>query len=147
MNYENRGLPGASVDDWGAAKADYKVKYLLLAAYRRMFDLFEADAPDQSETYWPKGADGSQLQSHEQVIAAVRTMLADSRFEEAGALTPFLYELREFDRTRKFSSERGEKLRAYRLSQAVWAGHAEFRTWSIEPRGIEPPPSLIVLPQ
>ena len=24
MNYENRGLPGASGDDWSAAKADFK---------------------------------------------------------------------------------------------------------------------------
>jgi len=147
MNYENRGLPGASGDDWSAAKADYKVKHLLLAAYRRMFDLFEADAPDQSGTYWPTGPDGSRLHSHEEVTAAVRAMLADSLLEEVETLTQFLYELREFDRTRMFSSERGEKLRAYRLSQAIWAGQAEYRTWTVEPRGINPEPSLLVLPR
>jgi len=146
MNYENRGLPGASGDDWSAAMADYKVKHLLLAAYRRMFDLFEADAPDQSGTYWPTGPDGSRLRSHEEVTAAVRTMLEDSRLEEAETLTRFLYELREFDRTRTFSPAVGEKLRAYRLSQAIWAGQAEYRTWSAESRGIDPEPSLIVLP-
>jgi len=147
MNYENRGLPGASGDDWSAAKADYKVKHLLLAAYRRMFDLFEADDPDQSRTYWPAGPDGSRLRSHEEVTAAVRTMLAESRLEEVGTLTQFLYELREFDRTRRFSSELGKKLRVYRLSQAIWAGQAEYRTWSTKPRGIEPLPSLLVLPR
>jgi hypothetical protein len=147
MNYENRGLPGASRDDWSAAKADFKVKHLLLAAYQRMFDLFEADAPDQSATHWPTGPDGSQLSSDDEVTAAVRTVIAESRVEEVDKLTQFLYELREFDRTRTFSSALGEKLRAYRLSQTIWAGQAEYRTWSTEPRGIDPEPSLLVLPR
>ena len=127
--------------------ADFKVKHLLLAAYQRMFDLFEADAPDQSGTYWPLGPDGSRLRSHEEVTAAIGTMLAESRLEEAETLTRFLYELREFDRTRSFSPALGEKLRVYRLSQAIWAGHAEYRTWKeAESLGIDPEPSLLVLP-
>ena len=34
-------------------KTDFSVKRVLLAAYLRMFRLFEADDPDQSSTYWP----------------------------------------------------------------------------------------------
>jgi hypothetical protein len=146
MNYENRGLPGASRDDWSARKADFKVKYVLLASYARMLDLFEADHPDQSATQWPTAPDGSRLDSHEAVTRAVRTLLADAQIEDGEVLTAFLYELREFDRTRRFTDALGERLRAYRLSQAVWAGHAEYRTWKTEPAELDPELSFLVLP-
>ena len=146
MNYETQGFTGTSRDDWSARNADFRVKQLLLAAYQRLFTLFEADAADQSSIYWPTGPDGSRLDDHEKVTSAISALLAETRVEELKELTQFLYELREFDRTRSFSPAVLEKLRSYRLSQAIWAAQAEYRTWKTEPRGIVPAPTLMLLP-
>jgi hypothetical protein len=128
-------------------QADFKVKRILLAGYLRMLNLFEADHPDQTAVHWPKGPDGNQLRSHGEVIAAVRMMLANVQIDDVAALTRFLYELREFDRTRRFSTTVGEQVRAYRLSQAIWASRAEHRTWDDKTYAMDPNISLLVLPR
>lgn len=146
MDYETRGFPGTSAEDWSARQAEFRVKRLLLAAYRRLFERFEADALDQTGTYRPIGPDGTRLETHAAVLEALAASLAEPEVENVATMTRFLYELREFDRTRAFSPERARELRAYRLSQALWAGQAERRTWETEPRGIVPDPAYLVLP-
>lgn len=127
-------------------EADFMVKRILLATYLRMLRLFEADHPDQSSTVWPTGPDGMQLRSHKAVTGAVQTMLSDVRIADIEALTRFLYELREFDRTRQFSDVRREQLRAYRLSQAIWASRTEFSTWKPGEVEMDPNISFLLLP-
>jgi len=127
-------------------EADFKVKRVLLAAYLRMLSLFEADFPDQGSTYWPVGPDGNRLGSHQEVTSAVKHMLAEVEIADVKSLTQFLYELREFDRTRRFSAMVGEQLRAYRLSQAVWAGQTELTTWKAKTTETDPDIAFLMLP-
>ncbi|MDH3433555.1 MAG: hypothetical protein OEM60_06835, partial [Gammaproteobacteria bacterium] len=128
-------------------EADFMVKRILLAAYLRMLQHFEADHPDQSRTYWPSGPDAQRLRSHQEVVNAARSMLAQVRIGEVAELTRFLYELREFDRTRKFSNAVSEQLRVYRLSQAAWASRAELTTWSAKTVDMDPDLSFLLLPR
>jgi hypothetical protein len=127
-------------------EADFLVKRVLLASYLRMLRLFEADDPDQSATDWPTGPDGAALNEHDAVVAAIEEMLSSLRIDDVDRLTSFLYELRAFDRTRKFSSAVGFQLRKYRISQAIWAGQAEPRLEDIEAPEIDPGISFVVLP-
>ena len=127
-------------------EADFMVKRILLAAYLRMLGLIEADHPDQSLTYWPTGPDGTKLRSHEEVTSAVQNLLANVTIAEVDTLTRFLYELREFDRTRKFSDAVGEQMRAYRLSQAIWASRTEYTTWKTGTPETDPDVSFLILP-
>jgi hypothetical protein len=127
-------------------EADFRVKRILLAAYLRMLRLFEADDPDQRATRWPTGPDGVQLRSHAEVTDAAGKLLAGAGVEQAGELTQFLYQLREFDRTRRFTDAAGERMRVYRLSQAIWAGRDEYTTWPAWTPGMDPDISFFVLP-
>ena len=139
LNYEN--------DVFGTEEeADFRVKRVLLAAYLRMLRLFKADHPDQGSTYWPKGPNEVQLRSHEEVTGAVERTLTEARIDDVATLTQFLYELREFDRTRKFSAAAAEQLRAYRLSQAIWAGHVESVSWGDRTVAVDPDISFLMLP-
>jgi hypothetical protein len=126
---------------------DFRVKKLILAAYLRMFRLFEADDPDQSSTYWPMGPNGKQLGSHEEVIDAMQNMLVGVQDDEIDRLNRFLYQLQEFDRTRRFSAAGKEQIRAYRLSQAVWASRTERRIFEGGTTAIDPDISFLILPR
>lgn len=125
---------------------DFLVKRTLLAAYLRMLRLFEADDPDQGLTRWPTGPGGLRLESHREVTDAVQNLLATVRIDDVKTLTQFLYELREFDRTRKFTDETGERLRAYRLSQAIWASRVELHAKERRSVAMDPDISFLVLP-
>jgi len=109
-----------------ASDANFMVKRILLAAYLRMFGLFESDHPDQSSTYWPTGPDGIEIRSHQDVTDTVQATLARIQKKDVQELTQFLYELREYDRTRRLTDSMRAQVRAYRLSQAIWAGKAEY---------------------
>jgi hypothetical protein len=125
---------------------DFRIKRLILAAYLRMFRLFEADHPDQSSTYWPIGADGKQLRSHKEVTDAMQDMLVKVQIADIDDLNRFLYQLQEFDRTRRFSEAGVERLRAYRLSQAIWASRTEQRVFEGGTTAIDPDISFLILP-
>lgn len=127
-------------------EADFLVKRILLSTYLRMLRLFKADDPDQSSTYWPTGPSGTKLIGNDQVVAAIESYLADLHTEDIDGLTRFLYELREFDRTRKLSDALGKELWKYRLSQAIWAGQAEFSKIDVETPEIDPDISFLTLP-
>jgi hypothetical protein len=109
-----------------ASDANFMVKRILLAAYLRMFGLFPNDLPDDGSTYWPTASDGIRLASHEAVTEAMGAFLARIEKSDVEDLTGFLYELREYDRTRHLTDTAREQLRVYRLSQAIWAGQAEY---------------------
>ena len=128
-------------------ETDFIVKKILLAAYLRMFNLFEADHPNQGSTYWPTGPDGNPLTSHNDVIEAVQTMLSETKISAVRELTAFLYELREFDRTRRYSDSTREQVRAYRLSQAIWASSTELPTRSGAKETLDPNISFFALPR
>lgn len=75
-----------------------------LAAYLRMFRLFEADYPDRGATYWPVGPDGNQLGAHQDVLDAVQDMLLDVQTADINELNQFLYQ----DRSRHFVTHTAE---------------------------------------
>ena len=111
--------------EW-ASDTNFMVKRVLLGAYARMFGLFPPDLPDDGSTYWPTAPDGVQLSDHEAVLDAIQAMLAGLEKDDVPELTQFLYELREYDRTRRLTDATHEQLRVYRLTQAIWAGQAEY---------------------
>ncbi|MEX2215732.1 MAG: hypothetical protein WD768_16595 [Phycisphaeraceae bacterium] len=132
---------------WGtAADTDFAVKKILLAAYLRMFRHLEADDPDQTGTYWPDGPDGTRLRSHKEVTATAERVLAAAQPADGDKLTRFLYELREFDRTRKYTKAGLARLRTYRLSQAVWASRVELTTRKRHTPQVDPDLSFFILP-
>jgi len=110
-----------------ASDANFMVKRILLAAYLRMFGLFPDDLPDDGSTYWPTASDGIRLASHEAVTEAMGAFLARIEKSDVEDLTGFLYELREYDRTRRMTDATRQQLRVYRLTQAIWAGQAEYK--------------------
>ena len=112
-----------------------------------MFRLFDSDDPDQSSTYWPMGPDGTALQSHAAVTDAVQNMLARVEFDQAGDLNQFLYQLQEYDRTRRLTDASAERLRVYRISQAVWASNTERRVYEGGTDAIDPDISFLILPR
>jgi len=62
-------------------------------------------------------------------------------------LTHPLYALREFDRTRPIAESRHQALRAYRLSQAIWAAEADLGTEDAPARpDVDPSISFLLLP-
>lgn len=109
-----------------ASDINFMVKRVLLAAYVRMFRLFPSDLSDDGSTYWPTAIDGVQLRDHPAVLDAAETLLARVEKNDVPELTQFLYELREYDRTRQLTDTSREQLRVYRLTQAIWAGQAEY---------------------
>ena len=129
-----------------ASDADFLVKRILLAAYLRMFRIIESDHPDQSETHWPVGPSGERLRSHEEIVGAITALLGRVRKSDVTALTAFLYELREFERTRGLTEETIETRRAYRLSQALWASQVELRTREAGKVTMDPDLSFFLLP-
>ena len=126
---------------------DFLVKRVLLAAYLRMLRLFPTDHPDQSPTQWPAAPRGERLTSHEDIVDATEALLARSRKSDVAELTDFLYELREFDRTRRLTAETEAGLRSYRLSQALWASRIELGSRTISPLAMDPELVYFVLPQ
>ncbi len=130
-----------------ATEADFTVKRILLAAYLRLYRHFEPDHPDQSTTHWPAAPDGTTLSSHRAVTDAVLQTLADAEISRLEELTQFLYEIREYDRTRRYTDETAERLRSYRLSQAIWASRAELTTRGHAAAQVDPDISLILLPR
>jgi len=129
-----------------ASDTNFLVKRILLAAHLRMFRLFESDHPDQDSTYWPTGPDGIEIRSHQEVTDTLQAMLARVRKDDVQELTRFLYELREYDRTRRLTDATHAQLRAYRLSQAIWAGQAEYKPSSTENEAMDSDISFFVLP-
>jgi len=110
-----------------ASDINFQVKRILLATYLRMFRLFPSDLPDEGSTSWPTGPDGIKLDSHQTVTDSMQDMLAGVVKDDTEELTQFLYELREYDRTRRLTDATREQVRTYRLTQAIWAGEAEHQ--------------------
>lgn len=134
-------------DKFNHDATDFAVDRVLLAAYLRMFRLFDADDPDQSSTYWPIGPDGTALRSHSAVTNAVQDMLTTVELDQAGNLNQFLYQLQEYDRTRRLTDASAERLRVYRISQAVWASITERRVYEGGTEAIDPDISFLILPR
>lgn len=111
-----------------ASDINFMVKRHLLAAYLRMFRLFPSELPDEGSTYWPTAPEGIRLGSHQGVTDSMQAFLARAEKGDTDDLTQFLYELREYDRTRRLTDAAREQLRVYRLSQAIWAGQAEYKS-------------------
>lgn len=109
-----------------ASDINFMVKRVILAAYIRMFRLFPSDLSDEGSTVWPTAPDGVQLGSHQAVTDSMQTLLARVEKDDTEDLTQFLYALREYDRTRRLTDSAREGVRVYRLSQAIWAGQAEY---------------------
>ena len=129
-----------------ASDIDFKVKRILLAAYQRMYGLFPADHPDQSGTYWPVSVNGGRLESHDAVVGAIDELLSGLEKSEVRELTQFLYELREYDRTRRLNDDTFQTQRAYRLTQAIWAARAEYKPGKPRPDTLDANLSFIALP-
>ncbi|MDH4110151.1 MAG: hypothetical protein OEW35_17850 [Gammaproteobacteria bacterium] len=129
-----------------ASDIDFQAKRILLAAYARMFRLFETDHPEQGSTHWPIGQQGSALRSHQEVSDTVQAMLARARKDDAREMTRLLYELREYDRTRPLTDTTRAQIRAYRLAQALWAGQAEYTRPSSAAETIDADYSYFALP-
>lgn len=129
-----------------ASDVNFMVKRILLAAYLRMFRLFESDHPDQSATVWPTGPGEIEMRSHQDVTDTVQATLARVRKEDVRELTRFLYELREYDRTRQLTDAMRAQLRAYRLSQAIWAGKAEYEPSAKDDETMDADIAYFVLP-
>jgi hypothetical protein len=109
-----------------ASDINFMVKRVMLAAYLRMFRLFPSDLQDADSARWPTAPDGSRLDSHEAVTESVQAFLSRVEKDDTNDLTQFLYELREYDRTRHLTDATRQQIRAYRLTQAIWAGQAEY---------------------
>jgi hypothetical protein len=129
-----------------ASDVNFMVKRILLAAHLRMLRLFPSDLPDEGSTYWPDGPDEIKLDSHQAVTDTMQDMLARVEKGDVQDLTRFLYELREYDRTRRLSDATREQLRAYRLTQAIWAGKAEYKPSAAEDGTMDADISYFVLP-
>ena len=115
-----------------ADKSEIAVKRIVLTAYLRMFRLFESGESDPGRTNWPVRADGKRLGSHAEVLDEIVRIAAQSDDDvDVAELTHLLYELRDYDRTRAVPEADRKALRAYRLSQAIWAGQAELETRTI----------------
>lgn len=128
-------------------ETDFQVKRLILATYLRMFRLFEADHADQSAAWWPVGADGKVYNSHEAVVEAIETLLTGASIDKVSEINQFVYQLQEFDRTRKFTEDGAQRLRVYRLSQAMWASTTERRKYEGGTNAIDPDISFLILPK
>ncbi len=129
-----------------ASDINFMVKRVLLAAYVRMFRLFPTDLPDDGSTYWPTAPDGVQLRDHQAVTNAMQALLAGVKKGDVPELTQFLYELREYDRTRRLTDAAREQLRVYRLSQAIWAGKAEYEAKEPDENTMDAELAYFVLP-
>jgi hypothetical protein len=129
-----------------ASDVNFQVKRILLATYLRMFNLFPSDLPGEGSTIWPTGPDGIKLDSHQMVTDTQQDMLARVSKDDVEDLTQFLYELREYDRTRQLTDATREQLRVYRLSQAIWAGHAEHKPADKDDETMDADFSYFVLP-
>ena len=77
----------------------------------------------------------------------MQNMLVGVQIDEIDELNRFLYQLQEFDRTREFSETSEEQLRAYRISQAIWASLTERRTFDGGTTAIDPDISFLILPR
>jgi hypothetical protein len=128
-------------------ETDFQVKRLILATYLRMFRLFEADHADQSATWWPVGADGTVYNSDKAVTDAIESLLERASSNNVTETNRFIYQLQEFDRTRKFTEEGAQRLRVYRLSQAMWASTTERRKFEGGTDAIDPDISFLILPK
>jgi len=130
-----------------AEASELAVKRILLAAYLRMFSLFKTQGPDARKTIWPARADGTRLDNDAKVLGELERMAALPEDDvNLGELTHLLYRLREFDRTRSVAESDKNALRAYRLSQAIWAGQAELEVRGVDPYELDPDLSFILLP-
>ena len=134
-------------DNFDHDASDFAIDRVLLASYLRMFRLFDADDPDQSSTYWPIGPGGTALQSHAAVTDAVQEMLGRVELGQASELNQFLYQLQEYDRTRRLTDASAERLRVYRISQAIWASDTERRVYEGGTDAIDPDISFLILPR
>ncbi len=134
-------------DDFDHDASDFAIDRVLLATYLRMFRLFDTDDPDQSSTYWPIGPDGTALRSHAAVTNAVQDLLTTVELDQARDLNQFLYQLQEYDRTRQLTDASVERLRVYRISQAVWASSTERRVYEGGTEAIDPDISFLILPK
>jgi len=128
-------------------ESELAVKHILLTAYLRMFRLFETDEHDPGRTTWPVRADGVVLGSHGEVLTEIVRMAAqpDDAIDVA-ELTHLLYALREYDRTRPLPESTRQALRAYRVSQAIWAGQSELEQKTRRPFEVDPGISFMLLP-
>ena len=129
-----------------ASDANFMVKRVLLAAHLRMFGLFPSDQPDDGSTWWPTAPDGAQLRDHQAVTDAMEAFLARVEKGDTEDLTQFLYELREYDRTRQLTDATREGIRAYRLTQAIWAGQAEYKAKEPDENTMDANLSYFMLP-
>ena len=129
-----------------ASDADFLVKRIMLAAYLRMFRVIETDHTDQSDTHWPVGPGGARLHSHEQIVDAIAEYLPFVQKSGVSSLTAFLYELREYERTRGLTDETRGAARAYRLSQALWASRVELGAREVGEVTMDPDLSFFILP-
>lgn len=134
-------------DNFDHDASDFAIDHVLLATYLRMFRLFDSDAADQDSTYWPTGPDGAALTSHAAVTAAVQDLLGRVQPSQAATLNQFLYELQEYDRTRQLTDASAERLRIYRISQAIWASTTERRVYKGGTDAIDPDISFLILPR
>ena len=129
-----------------ASDANFMVKRVMLAAYLRMFRLFPSDVPDEGSTYWPTAPNAVQLGDHQAVTDAMQAFLGEAEKDDTEHLTQFIYELREYDRTRGLTDTLREQIRVYRLSQAIWAGQAEYEAKAPDENIMDADLAYFVLP-
>mgnify|MGYP001812589868 FL=1 len=129
-----------------ASDANFMVKRVMLAAYLRMFRLFPTDVPDDGSTHWPTAPAAVQPGDHQAVTDAMQAFLDDAEKDDVEELTQFIYELREYDRTRGLTDAAREQRRVYRLSQAIWAGQAEYEAKEPDENTMDADLSWFVLP-
>lgn len=127
--------------------SELAVKRVLLAAYLRMFRLFDTADGAGNNAAWPTLLDGTKLASHDRVLQEIQRFVVMEMDEiDIDELTHLLYQLREYDRTRPLEEADRQAMRAYRLSQAIWAGRAEKQKWEFKPYENDPDLSYFLLP-
>ncbi len=134
---------------WNASAeaSELAIKRVLLAGYLRMFRLFPTDANNPGNTNWPVRLDGTELGSHQKVLAEIERIARQPKENtDVEELVHVLYELRDYDRTRSIPESDKKAMRAYRLSQAIWAGRAELEVRGVDPYQVDPDISFVLFP-
>jgi len=76
----------------------------------------------------------------------MQAFLGEAEKDDTEHLTQFIYELREYDRTRGLTDTLREQIRVYRLSQAIWAGQAEYEAKAPDENIMDADLAYFVLP-